>query len=101
MDVQVQQNSSSLKGSGSVLSGEWLEGDQGSGRKAVVRKESAGTQDCVVPAERHVMWDMEENMEELTFFPSAVSDSAVWYEPQFTCDRQCRRKVSSTSTSRQ
>ena len=62
VDVQVQQNSSSLKGSGSVLSGEWLEGDQFSGsssggsqnkRKAVVRKESADTQECVVSAERH------------------------------------------------
>ena len=33
--------------------------------------------------------DMHENMEELSIFPSAVSDSAEWHEPKFLCDRQC------------
>ena len=33
--------------------------------------------------------DMDENMEELSFVPSAVSSSAQWQEPRFMCDRQC------------
>ena len=36
--------------------------------------------------------DMDENEEELSFIPSAVSTSACWYEPHFTCDRQCQKK---------
>ena len=36
--------------------------------------------------------DMDENKEELSFIPSAVSSSAGWREPQFMCDRQCPKK---------
>ena len=42
--------------------------------------------------------DMDENTEELSFIPSAVSCSAGLHEPQTMCDR---KKVSGTPTSRQ
>ena len=32
---------------------------------------------------------MDENKEEFSFVPSAVSDSAGWHEPRFMCDRKC------------
>ena len=41
---------------------------------------------------------MDENKEELSFIPSAVSSSAGWYEQQFMCDRQCREKGGSSTT---
>ena len=36
--------------------------------------------------------DMDENKEELSFVPIAVSSSAGWHEPKFMCDRQCWKK---------
>ena len=36
-----------------------------------------------------VLNDMDVDMEELSFIPSAVSSSAGWHEPQFMCVRQC------------
>ena len=36
--------------------------------------------------------DMDENNEELSFVPRAVSDSAGWHEPKLRCDRQCRKE---------
>ena len=33
--------------------------------------------------------DTDENKEEFSLIPSAVSSSVKWHEPQFTCDRQC------------
>ena len=36
--------------------------------------------------------DVDENKEELSFIPSAVSSLAGWHEPKFVCDRQCREK---------
>ena len=36
--------------------------------------------------------DVNENTEELSFIPSTVSNSGDWHEPQFMCDKQCRRK---------
>ena len=38
--------------------------------------------------------DMDENKEELSFAPSALSDSAGWHEPEFMCDRQCQENIS-------
>ena len=35
---------------------------------------------------------MNENTEEFSFIPSAVSGSAGWHEPKFMCDKQCRQK---------
>ena len=39
--------------------------------------------------------DKEEGMEELTFVPSAVSDSAGWHEPlrvKYMCDQKCNKE---------
>ena len=36
--------------------------------------------------------DRVENKEELSFVPRAVGNSAGWREPQFMCDRQCRKE---------
>ena len=54
----------------------------------MVRKESADTQEC----ESCQLNDMDENTENLSFIPSAVSGSAGWHELQFMCDRQCQQK---------
>ena len=54
-------------------------------RKAVVRKESANT----LEHESRQLNDMDENKEELSFIPSAVSS---WHEPKLICDRQCWKK---------
>ena len=35
------------------------------------------------------MKPLDENNEESSFIPSAVSSSAGWHEPKFMCDRQC------------
>ena len=59
-------------------------------RKAVVQKESADTQEYESCQQNDMDVDMDENNEELSFVPSAVSDSAAWHEPKFMCDRQRR-----------
>ena len=33
----------------------------------------------------------DEGKEDMSFVPSAVSDSAQWHEPKFMCDRQGRK----------
>ena len=77
------------------------EGDQVSGcsaggsqkkRKAVLRRESADTQEYESCQRNDVDVDMCENKDELSFIPSAVVSSAGWCEHQFTRDRQSRKK---------
>ena len=58
-------------------------------RKAVVRKESADTQEQESCQLNDMDVDMDEK-EELSFVPSAVSRTAGWHEPKLVCDRQCR-----------
>ena len=36
--------------------------------------------------------DRKKGREEMSFFCSAVSESAGWYEPKFVCDMQCRKE---------
>ena len=36
--------------------------------------------------------DTDENKDELSFMPSAVSSSTGWHEPKFMCDRQCQQE---------
>ena len=61
-------------------------------RKAVARKESAGTQEYESCHQNDMDLDMDENKEELRFVPSTVSRSAGWHEPKFRCDEQCRKE---------
>ena len=58
-------------------------------RKAVVRKESADTQEYEPCQQNDMDVDMDENKEELRFVRSAVSDSAGWHEIKCRCHRQC------------
>ena len=34
----------------------------------------------------------DEGMEELSFVPSAVSDTAGWHKARFMCDKRCKRE---------
>ena len=53
-------------------------------KKTAVRKEWA---------EAHEYGSCQQkDMEELSFVPSTVSDSAAGHEPRFVCDRQCRKE---------
>ena len=52
------------------------EGEEGSG----TRNDSGETQEY-----ESCQNDMDEDEEELSFVPSAVSDSAGWREPKFVC----------------
>ena len=68
-------------------------GDQGSVRSAgEVRKEWADTQEYESCQQNDMNVDVDENKEEVSFNPSAVSSSAGRHEPKFVCDRQCREK---------
>ena len=60
-------------------------------RKAVVRKESADSQESESYQLNDMDVDMNENKEELSFIPSVVSRSAGWHEPKFMCDTQCHK----------
>ena len=71
-------------------------------RKAVMRNESADTQEYESCQLTDIDVDMDENKEEWSFIPSAVSSSAGWHEPKFMCVRQCREEgFQITSTSHQ
>ena len=61
-------------------------------RRALVRKEWAETQEYESCQQNDMNVDVDENKEELSFIPSAVSSLAGWHEPKFVCDRQCREK---------
>ena len=61
-------------------------------RKAVVRRESADTQEYESCKLNDMDVHMDENKEEFSFIPSAVSSSAGWREPLFMCDRQRWKK---------
>ena len=56
-------------------------------RKAAVRKDSAETQEYHSCQHNDIEADMDEINEELSFVPSAVSDSAGWHEPRCMSDR--------------
>ena len=57
-----------------------------------MRKESADTQEYESCQLTDMDVDMDENKEEWSFIPSAVSSSAGWHEPKLMCDRQCREE---------
>ena len=59
--------------------------------EAAVRQESAETQEYESCQQKDMKVDTSENKEELSFVPSAVSDSPGWHEPRFMCDRTCRK----------
>ena len=61
-------------------------------RKAVVQKESADTQEYARCQLNDIEVDIDEDTDELSFVPSAVSRSNRWHEPKFMCDRQCRKE---------
>ena len=50
-----------------------------------MRKESADTQEYESCQQNDIEVVMHENKEELSFVPSAVSSSAGWHEPNFSC----------------
>ena len=56
-----------------------------------MREESTDTRECESCQLKDMDVHMDENKEELSFVPSAVSDSAEWHEPKFMSDRQCRK----------
>ena len=61
-------------------------------RRAAEWKGSAEMQDYESCQQNDTEVDVDENKEELSLFPSAVSDSVGWHEPRFMCYRQCRRE---------
>ena len=61
-------------------------------RKAVVRKESAHTQEYESCQQIDMEVDRGEDKEDMSFFPSALIESAGWYEPKFMCDRQSKKE---------
>ena len=79
LDLQVQERLKWDQGSGSSAGGSQKK------RTSVVRRE---TEECESCRRNDMDVDMDENKEELSFIPSAVSSSAAWYEPQLRCDRQ-------------
>ena len=58
-------------------------------RKAPVRKESVDTQEYESCHLNDMGPYMDENTEDMSFIPTAMSNSAGWHEPKFMCDRQC------------
>ena len=58
----------------------------------MLRKESADTQEYESCQLNDMDVDMDENKQELSFIPIAVSDSAGWREPNIMCDRQFREE---------
>ena len=54
----------------------------------MVREQSADAQEYEWCQEKDMDVEVDENKEELSFIPSAVSSSAGWHEPQFMCDRR-------------
>ena len=74
------------------------EGDQrgvrsgGGSHKAVVRKESENTQGYQSCQLNDKDVGMDEDKEEPTFIPSAVSKTAGWHAPKVMCDRQCHKE---------
>ena len=71
-------------------------------RKAVLRKESAETQEyesCLQTQDYVSCQDMEEDdnksLQAMDFVPSAVSDSAGWHEPlrvKYMSDKKCNEE---------
>ena len=57
-------------------------------RKAAVRKESAETQEYESCQQNGTEVDRDEGMEELSFVPSAVSDTAGWHERDKKCTKE-------------
>ena len=57
-------------------------------KKGAVRKESAVTQVSESCQQNDMDVDMDENKDELSFVPSAVSGTAGWHEPKFKFHKQ-------------
>ena len=70
-------------------------GDLQKKRKAVVQKEFADTQEYESRQQNDVEVDLNKSLEELSFVPSVVSDSARWrdsFRVKYMCDKKCNKE---------